>query len=148
MALIRHKPPNNQKGAALIEALIAIIVFSIGIVGLMGIQAASVGAVSDTKIRQEASNVTQQLVGEMWSTLLRKNDGQPDLTYLASAYASPSGSAFVKWRDSAVYTRLPKSNTIPPTVLIANNGEITITVSWQTPTDTSPRRYVLRSRVY
>ena len=55
-----------QSGVMLLEALIGILIFSLGILALVGMQATAVRATSDARDRTEASNLTSQLVGQMW----------------------------------------------------------------------------------
>ncbi len=57
---------NNQDGATLIEALVAVLIFSIGILAVMGMQAASVRIVTDSRYRAEASFIANQTLGRLW----------------------------------------------------------------------------------
>lgn len=61
--------PSNtgrQSGALLLEALIAILLFSLGILSLVGMQAAAIGNVSEAKYRSDASFLANQLIGQIW----------------------------------------------------------------------------------
>ena len=67
-----HKIPTNfgglqarQKGAVLLEALIAILIFSFGILAISGLQGAMMKNVSDATYRAEAAYIVQQRVGNM-----------------------------------------------------------------------------------
>jgi type IV pilus assembly protein PilV len=65
-----HKLPASgsaQKGVVLIEALIAILIFSLGVLAVVGLQAAMIKNTSDSKYRAEASYIAQKRVGEMWA---------------------------------------------------------------------------------
>ena len=150
-----------QRGVALIEALVAIIIFTVGIIGLMGVQAASMRSVSDSKMRMDAAHLAQKLLAEMWAAP-RLSTGSIDQTYITTAYSSPSGPAFARWRDYEVFNidtsnatapgsagGLPGSRTNVPTVVFdAATNNITITVRWQAPSDPSVRQYVMRSNIY
>lgn len=59
--------PNSQQGVVLLEALIAILIFSMGVLALVGLQAAMIKNTSDAKFRAEASNIAQQRIGMMWA---------------------------------------------------------------------------------
>ena len=48
-------PAGAQQGVMLIEALVAILIFTLGIVALMGLQANSMKQMSDAKYRTDAS---------------------------------------------------------------------------------------------
>lgn len=51
----------------LLEALIAILIFSFGVLGLVGLQASMVKSTSDAKYRSTANYIAQQRIGEMWA---------------------------------------------------------------------------------
>ena len=63
--LNRSSPPSLEAGVTLIEALVAMAIFSIGILGLIGLQANSITLASDAKYRAEAAFLTNQLIGQL-----------------------------------------------------------------------------------
>ena len=63
-----HIPLPNQRGAALLEAMLAILIFSLGILTVIGIQAASIRMVSDAQYRSRAALLADRLIGEMWAS--------------------------------------------------------------------------------
>lgn len=56
-----------QQGVALVEAMIAILIFSMGVLAVVGLQAAMVKNTADSKYRADASYIAQQRIGQMWS---------------------------------------------------------------------------------
>lgn len=64
-----HYLPSHQtqKGSVLLEALIAVMIFSFAVLGIIGLQAAMVKNTSEAKYRAEAAHIAQQKIGEMWS---------------------------------------------------------------------------------
>lgn len=58
---------NDQHGAVLLEALIAILIFSFGILAISGLQGAMMRNTADATFRAEASYVVQQQLGAMLS---------------------------------------------------------------------------------
>lgn len=56
----------NQRGFLLLEALVAILIFSIGVLGLVGLQASMTKAQTGSKYRADAAFLAQRLVGSMW----------------------------------------------------------------------------------
>lgn len=58
----------SQKGAVLLEALIAILIFSFGILAISGLQGAMMKNTAEATYRAEASYVVQQQLGVMLST--------------------------------------------------------------------------------
>jgi type IV pilus assembly protein PilV len=57
----------NQSGVILLESLIAILIFSIGILALVGLQAVMVGNTTEAKYRSEANLIVQKRVAEIWA---------------------------------------------------------------------------------
>lgn len=106
----------SQKGVALLEALIAILIFSLGILGLIGLQANATKTASQAKYRIDASQLASQRIGTIWV----------DQTNLASYNESDSPVAV-----------LP--NGTRSTVVVGN--QVTVTVSWQAPGDASINTY-------
>jgi type IV pilus assembly protein PilV len=62
----RRKPPAAQ-GVMLIEALVAVLIFAFGVLGLVGLQATMTKAQSTAKYRADAAFLAQQVIGTMWS---------------------------------------------------------------------------------
>ena len=57
----------GQRGVVLLESLIAILIFSLGILALVGLQAAMITNTSDARYRAEANYIAQQHLGVMWA---------------------------------------------------------------------------------
>lgn len=138
----------SQAGSFLLEALIGILIFTFGILGLVGLQAQSMRVTNDTEFRAEAAYLASRLVSEMWTA---------DQTSLQATYGSTAGNgagytAFLGWIASAGLPGSTGANK--PTVLF--NGEITpaipapsqqgnvvqITVLWLLPGEPAPHQYV------
>lgn len=57
----------TSAGFALIEVLVAVLLFAIGILGLVGLQASMTQAQTDSKVRADAANLVDELAALMWS---------------------------------------------------------------------------------
>lgn len=132
----------------LLEALLGILIFTIGIIGLMGMQAAATRATADMKYRSEAALFAEQLISQMWA--------DSHLT-VATAYASPGGVKYLAWRGgiTAAATGLPGAGDAAnlPTVTVVQGVQgsaiaqptatvVTITIRWQGPGEAAAHRYV------
>jgi type IV pilus assembly protein PilV len=121
----------KQQGVMLIEALIGILIFSIGILAMIGMQATAMRATIDAKYRSEASFLANEIIGNMWVN--RAN--------LAS-YATPStcpAAPSCTW-ITRVQTMLPQDAAVPANTapLIAVAGQqVTVTVRWKRPGETT-----------
>lgn len=56
----------HQRGVALIEVLMAVLIFSVGILGLVGLQSRAIQLSMDTEDRNRAALLANELVNEMW----------------------------------------------------------------------------------
>jgi len=98
-----------QRGVVLLEALIAVLLFSMGVLALVGLQAAMVKNTSESKFRAEASFIAQQRIGMIWA----------DVTN-ASLYL-----------NTADINSLLPSGTL--TVTNPATNQYVVTVTWQQP---------------
>lgn len=64
----RPAPLNKQSGVMLLEALISILIFSMGILAIVGLQAAAISNVSDAKYRTDASLLANRLIAQIWAS--------------------------------------------------------------------------------
>ena len=61
------QPNSNEQGMVLLEALIAILIFSMGVLALVGLQANMLKNTTDSKYRADASYIAQQRIGTIWA---------------------------------------------------------------------------------
>ncbi len=152
-----------QRGVLLIEAMVAILIFTIGVIALMGVQAAAVRSNSDAKIRMDAEFLADQLLSEM--TVDGRNAvGSIDWTLLQAKYGSTgTGGGFLQWKnrvndlanggvpDGGVPTPLIVTVTQALTGGVASDppaAVVDISIFWRAPNDLlsdPPRRLVTRS---
>jgi type IV pilus assembly protein PilV len=125
----------GQGGMMLLEALIAILIFSIGILGVIGLQAMASQQSADARYRAVAAQLADQLLGQMWL-------GDRTEANLRTQYATCNTSTcpgYTAWATQ-VAQKLPGVNatgTNQPVVTVSNNGSgtVAIVVFWQLPAD-------------
>ena len=125
----------------LLEALIAILIFSLGILALVALQATSIKLTGDAKYRTDATLLANRLIGQMWAA-------GGNLEALKTAFESPGGTAYLAWRgDVAAANALPgvvatgTAPTLPQVVVelspagaaVPTSALVTITLFWRTP---------------
>lgn len=123
---------SRQGGFLLLEALIAILIFSVGILAIVGMQAAAVNAVGDAKYRSDAAILANELIGRMWAS-------DRTTATLQAGFNSPSGASYTSWLAS-VQTTLPGvlAGAAPaPTVAVDGAGTTTVTIYWKAPNEPS-----------
>lgn len=131
----------TQAGSVLLEALIAILIFSMGILAIVGLQAASIKTSSDAKYRSEAAMLANQLIGQMWVS---------NRTAIPAQFSSPAGAAYVLWAAD-VQAALPGATANMPSVTIATPPvviptatplhTVSIIIRWQAPGETTVHSY-------
>ena len=57
----------RMQGVMLIEALIAILIFSIGILAIVGMQGVAIKTVTQSKYRSEAAFLANEVLSQMWA---------------------------------------------------------------------------------
>jgi type IV pilus assembly protein PilV len=123
---IAPKPISQQSGVVLLESLIAILVFSLGILGIVGMQATAVKQVTDARYRSEASLLVDQLLGTM-----RVSDRS---AAALQTMFSTGGAGYTGWLGN-VSASLPDTGTYPPSVTVDASGVVTVTVMWRAPNE-------------
>ena len=133
----------RQRGVMLLEALIAILIFSIGILAVIGMQAVSIANVGEAKYRTDGSFLANEIIGKMWANRANIAD-----------YRFPGGGnlEMLAWVNK-VSAALPGAAANPPVINVVStnwaNGSgssshtifnVTVTVQWQSPADASAGR--------
>lgn len=135
---LRHQ----QQGVLLLEALIAILIFSLGILGAVGLQAASIKQATAAEDRALAASLTNDLISRMWSS---------NHATLSTNFGS-SGDDFANWVKSV--EKLPGvagNNSLQPTISfsagpasasgIDRSTQAQITVKWQAHNESVAHEY-------
>lgn len=112
----------KQRGVALLEALLGILIFSIGILAVVGMQAMAIKTVADSKYRMDASFLVNEIIGEMWAN--RANLAQYE-------YSGGTPPAVLTAWIKKVNNTLPGAATNPPEIEIDAGNVVTITIYWQ-----------------
>jgi type IV pilus assembly protein PilV len=132
----------SQAGVMLIEALLGILIFSIGILALIGMQATAVRNTADARYRSEASFLATEIIGRMWIDIA-------DLPKFDKDYA-PAFAPRDDWATKVSVT-LPGVDlagaTRPTIELDTTTNEVTVTVLWQQPGETVTRRLQMVNRI-
>lgn len=78
-----------QSGVMLLEALIGVLIFSIGIIAMMGLQANALATVSETKYRSEAAFLAEQFISDIRNDAAFASSINPLLFPVTTASESP-----------------------------------------------------------
>ena len=100
----------TQHGVILIEVLVAILIFSVGVLAIVGLQANMIKNTADAQYRSEASYIAQSRIGQMW--------------------ADPANVASYVEANTDISALLPGGTR---TVTQPTPGQFTVTVTWLQP---------------
>ncbi len=112
----------QQRGIMLLEGMIAILIFSFGILAIVGLQAVTVKQTADAKYRTDASFLANQSLGLMWA----------DRSNLA-AHAV----------EDETLDSLPNGKR---TIEVAGS-QVTVTITWQMPDETITRNLTVIAQI-
>ena len=126
----------HQCGAYLLEALIGILVFSFGILGIVGLQAQAMRFTNDSELRAEAVYLANALISKMWTD---------DRTQLKAKYDSTVGGAeYINFKNQ-VQAAFKGADVQPPVVLVDDpalpaapsktSSVVQVQISWLLPGD-------------
>lgn len=160
----------RQGGSMILEAMIALLIFSLGILGVVALQAASIKASTDAKYRSEASLLVNEVIARMWvsdrsqATLQANFASLTDgADYQAWAWvgtgAADAGTQAAPTRGTVLET-LPGAAANPPTISIAavapatltvpptpSTSLVTVTVFWQLPGESTAHNYTAVAQI-
>ena len=126
----------REQGVMMIEVLIGILIFSIGILAMLGMQTLAMRASIDSKYRAEAGFLANEIVGVMW--------GDP-----ANLASYDTGSCGATSRCAIWLTRV--QDTLPggiaPTITVTNR-QVQVVVQWQGPGQTTPSNHTMVAQIY
>ncbi|MFZ5465009.1 MAG: type IV pilus modification PilV family protein [Pseudomonadota bacterium] len=139
----------SQKGATLLEALIAILIFSLGILGLVALQAVSIKNVTDAGFRADAAFLANQIISQMWAdnpANLAAYAHRPNGGNCAPAGANSGNGNVATWL-AAVNAALPGAISDRQQIQVGAGNLITVTICWQGPQDAQPRSFVTSAQI-
>jgi type IV pilus assembly protein PilV len=158
----------RHQGFMLIEALIAILIFTLGILGMIAMGGTAIGAQSDARYRTDASRLAENIANAIALNADRSNPDSPSVmqTSLAPFQHLPSGTdcgAFsgaasastlvTDWVAEVTTTGpglpgLPGTGSAGQQIVITNSAggfnKVAVTVCWKdpgTPSGTAMRRH-------
>ncbi len=112
----------QARGYMLIEVLVSFLIFSVGVLALVGLQARMGRAQTAAKARADASYLANELVGVMWS----------DMKNLGSYSDCAKYARCLDWQNKVAQS-LPAATTA--VTVTPNEGKVEITIKWRQGSD-------------
>lgn len=132
----RRTPRGKLRGIALLEALIGVLIFSFGVLGLVGLQVSMSRAQGSAKYRADAAYLGSQVFGLIWAD--RPNLAQYDTAGNCAGHA-PCADWLAK-----VAASLPEGNA--RIAATPATGVVTLTITWSTSAE-GTRSHVLSTSI-
>lgn len=115
---IRRRPKRAQAGSALVEVLVSVVLFSMGVIALLRVLGTAVTESGEVEYRAVAATIADSTIGRMWV----------DRGNLADYVVT-----------DAVVDELPGG-----TQTVAVDGNVvSVTISWQPPGAANPRTHAV-----
>lgn len=130
----------------LLEVLVALLIFSVGVLGIVGLQAAMTKAQTGSKFRADAAFLAQRLIANMWS------DRSSLTNYNAANCAGHTRCS--EWVADVARTLPGGAATVTVTALADGTeasgavvaADVTVTITWAPPNEET-RTYTTTSSV-
>ena len=120
----------KTRGIALIEALVGILIFTIGLLGVVGLQAAMMRAQGSAKSRADAAVLASELTGLMWSDYDNVVTKGLIARYNSTPTTACTTQPCMNW-VAKVQSELPQGGATIATD--ATTGTTTISITWTPP---------------
>jgi type IV pilus assembly protein PilV len=137
----------------LVEVLVAIGLFSIGVLSLLAFQGTAINIAAEAKYRSDAAFLANQLVARMWTDRANLasyalNTNVPACSVGANASAHPPVQNWLLGvqGDNSMEGLLPGADEVRQRIDIGAANEVTVNLCWLTPAG-DVRRYVVRSQI-
>jgi type IV pilus assembly protein PilV len=148
--------PGRQRGSVLLEALFAILIFSVGVIALVALQAVSIKNSIDAKYRSDASYLANQIIARMWtdrSNLDNYNHypAGPLCAFTGSASANVGSwvTPVTAW-VAQVTDLLPGAAASKTQIVVSDVGstkQVKVTVCWKGPQETTTHNFDVTAQI-
>ena len=123
------------RGIALLEVLVALLIFTIGVLGLAGLQATMTRAQTLAQMRADAGHLANEAIGRMWSDVT--NVGLYDAGNCAAQ------ARCLEWQKKVAQV-LPGGQG---SITVEASGQVSVIVVWTLPGGDA-HRYVSQTAIF
>lgn len=132
----RRRALRPMRGFMLLEVLVAMLIFAIGVLGIVGLQASMTKAQTGSKFRADASFLAQRVIASMWSdrsSLDNYSSANCASNTRCSEWATEVARALPNGAAAVTVTALPDGTDPATGAVIA--ADVTVTITWQPPNE-------------
>lgn len=129
-ANIISRTKSSQSGIVIVETLVAILIFSVGVLGIVGMQANMLKNTAESKYRADASYIARTAIGTMWGDTnpIANLDNYVGTTLIPNLL--PNGKRTIT-KDAII---LDSGGT-------AVGGTFTVIINWKAPGDSTEHTF-------
>ena len=126
---------SSARGIALLEVLVGLLIFTIGVLGLVGLQATMTRAQTQSQMRADAGHLANEAIGRMWS----------DVTNVAlyDAVNCAAQARCLEWQKKVAQV-LPGGRG---SISVDSSGQVSVSVTWTLPGGEA-HRYVSQTAIF
>ena len=138
MARFAGQAPGSQRGSSLIDVLIAMLLLSVGLLGMVGLKAAALKYTGQSNARATASMHAADMMDRLRANPVRAVNGQYNLAIDTNAALAPATVAevdLVQWRQR-IAESLPGGSG---SVAVAADSTVRLVLRWNERTDQAPQ---------
>lgn len=122
---------SRRCGSSLVDALLSLLLFSVGMLGLLRLLSATLAESANAQYRNQASQLASALVASMWT-------GDRSLPSLQARFGNAGAAEYQNWLRK-VQMNLPGTDAgaLQPVVSIDAQRRVNILLQWRAPSDRS-----------
>ena len=129
----------SQRGVMLLEALVSIAIFSIAVLGLIGLQSAAIRNASEARQRAVAAFYANQIVGQMWmdhaslSQYAHRPDKVPTAAKCSFSGLESANGNVAKWVKAVQSDLGGVGLDERQQIAVGANNVVKVTLCWKSP---------------
>lgn len=152
----RGRRGRRDQGSALLEALFSILLFCVGVLALVGLQAASIKNSADAKYRSDAAQLAKQIVAQMWIDRSNIDNYAHYATGPTCAFTGSASANVGAWVTPVTAWVAQVASLLPGTGAgtsqiqvntIGGSKQVQVTVCWKGPQETVTHNYAMTAQI-
>jgi type IV pilus assembly protein PilV len=136
---VRRRP---QQGVALLEAMIAVVILAIGLIGTVGLQARAYAALNDAGLRAEATMAADKLIGTITADAINVGN------YALADGATPN-STMQPWVTETL-SHIPGARiavVVTPSNVLLRRAQVDISIRWRHKANQPENRHLITAYI-
>lgn len=146
----------SQTGSVLLEALFAILLFSIGVLALVALQAVSIKNSADAKYRTDAAGLAKQIIAQMWLDRSNLDNYAHHPTGALCSFTGAASADVGGWTTPVTAWAAQAASLLPgvgasksqiQVSTVSGTKQVKVTVCWKGPQETVTHNYAMTAQI-